>query len=338
MRWDEVNARARGLATHLLDRQALAGLAAARDWADLLGRLAGLGYPLEVAGGGALDPTGFDRAVTLATAARLDLLGRWLGSRRAVLAVVLEEEERSSLRALLRGAAQGASPGARLRMVLPTPGLPRKTLERLAHAASVPELVRQLAKCGHPAGRALRVVLDEAPEPGLRSMEWALTRLFTERARRAAESGGPVLRRYVAELVDQENLWTVLLGAPADAPGAAPEFLEGGSRLTKAEFVRLRAERDREACLTSLERSLRGTALGMALAPPVELPALPARAAAARVRWLRGVARRDPLGPAVVLGVLERMRAEARILRGMAWGIAFGAPFQVLEPMLPEAA
>ncbi len=340
MRWDEVNARARGLATHLLGRDALAGLAGARDWADFAGRIAALGYPLEAAGGGALDPPGLDRAIARVAVARLDLLGRWLGPRREVLAVVLEEEERSTLRALLRGAAQGASAGARRRTLLPTPGLPPRTLERLARAATVPDLVQALIGCGHPAGRAWRAVLEEAPAPGLRTLEWALTRLFLERARRAAHPGGPVLRRYVRELVDEENASTLLLAAPDAAPDViAREFLDGGARITREAFLRLRAERDRERCVESLRGLARGTPLGTALsATPVDLPTLTARAAAARVGWLRGVARHDPLGPAPVLAVLERIRAEARVLRGLAWGIALGAPRAVLDPLLAEAA
>ena len=101
MRWDAVNARARGLATHLLDRGALAGLAAAPDWPAFMARVMALGYPLELVGGATVDPSSFDRAVSLVAVARLNLLGRWLASRQAVLAVVLEDEERRTLRALL---------------------------------------------------------------------------------------------------------------------------------------------------------------------------------------------------------------------------------------------
>ena len=340
MRWDDVNARARGLATHLLDRGALAGLATAPDWPAFISRITSLGYPLDLSGGAMVDPPAFDRAVSLVAAGRLNLLGRWLAKREAVLAVVLEDEERRTVRALLRGAAQGASPGARLRAVMPTPHLPFRVLERLARASSVPELVRDLVKLGHPAGRALQEVLRHATAPDLRSLEWSLSRLFSERAIRLARPGGPVVRRFAAELVDQENVWTLLLAAPLDGGASADQdFLPGGARLTCQEFSRLRVERDSERLLRELRALLKGTALGQALAAdPLDLPALEPRAAAARIAWLRGVSRRDPLGPAVVLAVMERIRAEARALRAIAWGVAFGAPASTLAQLIREAA
>jgi vacuolar-type H+-ATPase subunit C/Vma6 len=340
MRWDDVNARARGLATHLLDRDAMAALTAAPDWPAFLGRVASLGYPLDLGAGALVDPPAFDRAVSLVAAARLNLLGRWLAARSAALAVVLEDEERRTVRALLRGVAQGASPGARLRAVLPTPALPIRALERLTRAATVAELVRELLRLGHPAGRALEDLLRRTPSPALRSLEWTLARLFSERAIRAARAGGPVVRRYAAELVDQENAWTLLLAAPPESePVTDQEFLPGGARLTREEFVRLRGERDSERLMEGLRAVMVGTALGAVLAQePMDMVSLEPRATAARIAALRGEARRDPLGPAVVLGVLERIRAEARALRAIGWGVAFGAPPPAIASLMPEAA
>jgi len=340
MRWDDVNARARGLATHLLDRRTLAGLSGAPDWPTFIARVTALGYPLDLAGGAAVDPAAFDRAVSLVAAARLRLLGRWLSAREGVLAVVMEDEEFRTVRALLRGAAEGASPGARLRATMPTSHLGARALERMARASSVEELVRELLRLGHPAGRALQDQARQAEAPDLRSLEWALARLFAERAVRAARAGGTVVRRFAAELVDQANCWTLMLAAPAGQGIAADgEFLPGGLRLTQQDFVRLRAERDGDSVRRELTRLLSGTALGTALAEePFELGALESRAAAARIAWLRGLARRDPLGPAVVLSVLERIRAEARALRAIAWGVAFGAPASVLARLGGEAA
>jgi len=340
MRWDDVNARARGLATHLLDPSALAGLSTASDWPAFIARVTGLGYPLDLAGGATVDPAAFDRAVSLVAAARLHLLGRWLSSREGVLAVVLEDEEYRTVRALLRGAAEGASPGARLRASMPTPHLPLRALERMARVASVPELVRELLRLGHPAGRAWQDALRRGSAPDLRELEWALARLFTEHAVRAARAGGPVVRRFASELVNQENAWTLLLAAPLESGSAADrDFLPGGMQLTREHFARLRAERDGDRLLQELRRLLEGTALGTALsAEPFDLPSLEQRAASARIAWLRGLARRDPLGPSVVLSVLERIRAEARALRAIAWGVALGAPAPALARLIGEAA
>lgn len=338
MRWDDVNARARGLATHLLDPGALAGLAAAPDWPAFISRVTSLGYPLS--GAAMVDSAAFDRAVSLVASRRLNLLGRWLSTRQAVLAVVLEDEERRTVRALLRGAAQGASPGARLRAATPTTHLPVSRLERLAHASSVPELVGDLVRAGHPAGRALQDVLRHAKIPNLQALEWALARLFSARATRAARPGGPVVRGFAAELVDQENVWTLLLAAPPEEGAPADQdFLPGGTRLTREEFARLRTRRDSQRLAQNLRVLFKGTALGAALAvDPLDMPALPLRAAAARIVWLRGLSRRDPLGPAVVLGVMERIRAEARALRSIAWGVTFGAPVSTVMSLIPEAA
>jgi vacuolar-type H+-ATPase subunit C/Vma6 len=210
----------------------------------------------------------------------------------------------------------------------------------MAGAASVPELVRELLRLGHPAGRAWQELLRATDAPDLRTLEWTLTRLFTERAVRAARRGGPVVRRFAAELVNQANAWTLLLAAPPEAGCAADkDFLPGGTFPTRSQFARLRAERDGDRVRQELRRLLEGTALGTALAEePFDLPSLEQRAAAARIDWLRGVARRDPLGPAVVLAILERIRAEARVLRAIAWGVAFGAPAPALARLTGEAA
>lgn len=340
MRWDDVNARARGLATHLLDRGALAGLSDAPDWPAFIARVTALGYPLDLAAGATVDPPSFDRAVSLVASARMNLLGRWLSARQGALAVVMEDEEFRSLRALLRGAAEGASPGARLRAATPTAQLPMRALERMAHAGSVPEFVQELLRLGHPAGRTLQDVLRRAKAPDLRALEWALTRLFAERAVRAARAAGPVVRRFAAELVTQANVWTLLLAAPLQPGGATEEeFLPGGAPLTRQDFARLRAERDADKVVQALRRLLKGTALGAAMAAePLDLSSLEQRASASRIAGLRALARRDPLGPAVVLSVLERIRAEARALRAIAWGVAFGAPGPTLTRLAVEAA
>ncbi len=341
MRWDDVNARARGLATHLLGRDALAALAAAPNWPAFLSHVASLEYSLDLgASAVVVDPPAFDRAVSLVAVDRFNLLARWLGARGAVLSVVMEDEERRTLRTMLRGAAQGASPGARLHNAMPTPALPFRALERLARATTVTDLARELLRFGHPAGRVLEQLGAQSPPPALLDLEWALVRLFSERAVRAARKGGAVLRRFAAELVDEENLWTLLLAAPpADGRSVPQQYLPGGGVLTRESFDRLRAERDSEQLVVQLRALFAGTAIGAALAhDPVEWSSLEARIAAARVAWLQGLARRDPLGPAVVLSVLERIRAEARALRAIAWGVAFGAPSATLAPLMPEAA
>lgn len=340
MRWEAVNARARGLGTHLLDRRALEALVGAAGWADFVGRVAARG--ISVGAMAALDLDGFDRAMSAEASRRLALLGRWLalGPGSAALAVILEDEERRALRALLRGAAQGAPPSARVRAALPTPGLPARALVRLADAESVPALAQELVRLGHPAGRRLQQAIRVRGAPDLRSLEWALARLFAERAARAARRGGPVVRRHAAALVEEQNVWTLLVGgAPAISTPPVDEYLPGGERLPRTRFDRLREERDGDVLRLTLAAELAGTPMGSALAmEPFEAGLLESRAAAARLAWLRALARRDPLGGAVTLHVMERIRWEARALRGLAWGVALGAPPSALAPLLGEAA
>ncbi len=335
MRFDAANARARGLGTHLLGGRRLAALSSAAGWVEFVGRVAAQGYSLDPAAG--LDVAAFDRTVSRVAVDRLALLGRWLGPRQAALAVVLEDEERRTLRSLLRGAAQGAPPGARLRAALPTPALPPRALDRLAAQASVPALVQELVRLGHPIGRRWQEAIRHAGAPDLRTLEWALARLFAERAVRAARGGGPIVQRYAADLVDEQNAWTLLLGAaPAPSTPAVQEFLPGG-RLTHETFERLRAERDADRLRPALAKALAGTSVGAALAAePFDAALLEPRTAAARLAWLRGLARRDPLGAAVTLHAMERIRGEARALRGLAWGVTLGATAPALARLVPE--
>lgn len=338
MRWDDVNARARGLATHLLDGAALRRLAGSRDWPELVAHLAALGYPIGQ-GEPLTDLPSVDRAISQAAANRVALLDRWLARRRAVLAVVLEHEELLALRTLVRGTAEGVSPGARLRNAIPTRGLPARALQRLALAPTLADLARELVRIGHPAGRVMQATLDLTPAGGLAAMEWALAQLFGERATRSARRGGPVVRRYAAERIDQENLRTLLLASEGGAAGGPTRCLEGGVRITRSAFDSIRAEPQRDRRIVALRERFAGTAIGAALAvEPLDMASIEPRAAAARAAWLRERARRDPLGPAVVLLVLERILAEARALRAILAAVALGAPAGTLAPLLPEAA
>ena len=95
------------------------------------------------------------------------LTARSLGSRRGVLTVIYEDEERRTVRALLRGVAQGAITGRPPACHHADPGLPGRGLERLARADSPAALADELVRVGHPAGRALRDAILTAPALGL---------------------------------------------------------------------------------------------------------------------------------------------------------------------------
>ena len=97
----------------------------------------------------------FALAVRRKAAARMRLLARWAGGRDAVLAVVFEEEDRRSLRALLRGAVQGARAEERLEDLIPTPLLPERALAELARQARPAAIAALLTAWQNPYGPAL---------------------------------------------------------------------------------------------------------------------------------------------------------------------------------------
>lgn len=340
MNWDAVNARARGLATHLLSRDALRRAARCRSVPELALRLSEAGS----SGAESVAPsaTELDRAIGRTVAARFRLLARWLGPRREVLSVVLEEEDRRSLRGLLRGAAGGIAPVSRLRGLNPTPSFTSRQLERLAAAESPAALAEELRRQGHPAGRALQVGLADprTSQLGLIALEAELGRLFATRATRAARRGGPLVRAMAAQSVDLANAAALLAAGSWGRDVVASDlWLPGGTAITREAFGQLLKETDAEQVARALRQRLGATALGAAFRDGLPAPAdLERRVLAARIAWLRVEARRNPLGPAVVLGVLLRILAEAQDVRTVLAGLGLGAPAPVIEAALAEAA
>ena len=163
--WDDLNARARGLATHLLGRPALEGMARAADLPTLAAELTRRGYPVEE--GDRASAAGLELAARRALAARLRILIRWAGPRTETLAVVFEDEDRRSIAALVRGAVQhapadgapvGADPhpgpaGARPRRAgQPAfPGGAGLPADRLASPARAGAVTRRRSRAARPA-------------------------------------------------------------------------------------------------------------------------------------------------------------------------------------------
>jgi hypothetical protein len=326
VRWDDVNARARGLATHLLGPADFADFATVRTREALLQHLAARAYPLP-AGGIAPDPDAFDRLVGDVTAGRLALLSRWLGPRQEALGVMYELEERQAVRALLRGVVQGLSPTGRLRAATPTPALPRAALERLAAASSPADLAQWLLRLGHPVGRALQLALAAPLAPGLLGLELAITRTFAARARRAARRGGRVLRSFASWTIDLENVCTLLQAEAWRGDLEAEQaWLPGGRALPLARFASLAAG-DPAELPSAFESAFAGLPFGAMLgAPDLATAGLERRVLSSQIAWCRTLARLQPLGPAGVLLVVGRIRAEAHDIRALAWGIELGAP------------
>ena len=326
------DARARGLGLRLFRRAALEELAGVPDLATLARRLARspqLAVPVE-------EPATVARievAVRRTAARHLALLARWDGAWPA-LALFYAAQDRRALRALLRGAIQGAPPDARLAGLLPTPRLPEKALTLLARQPSPAKIAGHLVVLGHPYAQRLSPVCAAA-HPALLELELALVRAFADETIAAARTGDANLLAVARERVDVCNMQMALLfvAGPRDVDAGAC-FVEGGRWLTRRDFARACAEETPTGAASRLARAFAGSPL--ASNDPAATD--PARAEhAALVRSLarqRLAARLDPLGSAPLLVFLLRLEAQSVDLRRVAWGAALGAPAELIRPEL----
>jgi V/A-type H+-transporting ATPase subunit C len=330
MPWDDVNARVRGLATHLLRPERAPELAAAGDLPDLLRRLERVGFPL-VLEPGPVTAANIEGAVRRLAASRLRLLARWCADRAAAVAVIFEEEDRRSLQALIRGTVAGTAPEARLAGTLPTASLPLRALEELARQPSLRAVGALLAAWGNPYAVVLHDV--ESPEhPDLLRLEVRLGRQFARRAYEAAQRGDRVLRTHVSDTVDLENTWAALLLA-GDGGDVDPAecFIPGGDRITPAVFEDAATAPGRAEASRRLARALGSRPIGRALLRAAErLSELDDELLAAQLDERRAAARLDPLSSAPLLAYALALRAETRMLGRLVWGVALGIPGPVL--------
>jgi vacuolar-type H+-ATPase subunit C/Vma6 len=335
MGWEAANARARGLATHLLRRDMLSRAAASGSWEAAARFLAGRGYPLREQD--LLSRTDLDQAIGRIAAGRLAVLERWLGSHRASLSVVYELEERRSLRRLLRGATQGISPEHRRSGLVPTPGLPERLLHRLSQAPSLEALAAALLRAGHPAGRVLSVRGRQAMT--LWQAELALDRLFATRVSRSARGGGRMVREFTALCLDLENAWT-LLGAREWGTDVVPRdlFLPGGRAISFDDFIDLAKAPSSDVRWRGVASRFASTPLAAAFREQAAPAALEGNATRALVHWQRAEARRDPLAVSTVLAVALGIRAEAHDVRLVLFACDLGAPASTILSSLETAA
>lgn len=336
--WEDVIARVRGLGTHLIGRARLEALARAPDLPALGEDLRGLGFLVDEA---AATPAALELAVRRAAAAQLVILARWCGRRAAILAVVFEDEDRRSLRAILRGAVQGAPADARLAGVIPTPALPERALESLARQPQAAGVAALLVAWGNPYGAAL-LPLAGAERPDLFRLEVALSRAFAARARAAARRVGrkSELGAYVQETIDLENVYAALVLA-SEEPDIAPRdaFVPGGRRVTIVTFETAIARGTPGDTARALAAGFADSPLAAVLRRRAETPdTIEEDVLRARIGALRAAARRRPLGLAPILLHVLRLRAQVLDLRRAIWGVALAAPAAALARDLVTAA
>lgn len=323
MTWVDLVARARGRSTHLAAEDALAAIDRASDRAALLGALAQAGWVIAPTTDALAAARALDEAATARATAELALLTRWAAARTAALAVIVADEDRRTLRGVVRGLAAAAAPAARLRGAVATPDLPSAAQRELAAAATGPALLAALTRLAHPANVALAPTLTHQPLE-LLAVEQALAAWFAARARAGARAAGDrALAEHVAQAIDAENAAAALAlvtrgrGLAADAA-----FLCGGGRIDRATFVAAAAAAP-AACASTLAEALVGTPLAAAVGagtPDAIERATLAWQLATQARWRRV----EPLGLGPVLWPWLRMRREHAQVRLAAWRLALG--------------
>lgn len=325
--WDDVNARARGLETHLLGRGRLEALAREPDLPALVAALRRDGV---VTGedAGPTPPADLELAIRRWAAALLRTLERWAGERSLALPFVFDDEDRRSIRAMLRGAAQHAPPGARIEGLIPTPALPERALEELARATTVASVVSLLSAWHHPFAPSLAPVVGVA-DPDLFALESMLARAAAARAGAAARAAGdPALSRFVAEAIDLENATTAIV-LSMEGRDVRPKdlFVPGGPRLSIGGFEEAIATHEPGAAGARVARALSGTPYADVLLRAGRAPgAVEDEMLHCRLRATAHEVRLAPLGPIAVMRFALRLRAQVIDLRRIVWTVALDAP------------
>lgn len=326
-RWEDVNARARGLGTHLLKRRDLDALAREDDLRTLGEALARVGIvPLD--GAGITGAEALERGIRHWAGKFLGVLARWVGTRSAALPMVFDLEDRRSLRACFRGAVAGTPAARRLAGLVPTPALPERALAALAALPTVDGIAALLSAWRHPFARDLAWVTAGGP-PDLLAIERTLGRAALGSAvRAAARSGCRALGVLVAEAIDLENVAQALILVRAGERSAPAEwFLPGGSLLTLEEFTDAVGSKASDATELRLAKVFAGTPYARAISEGATDPArLETEFLRQRIALLTERVRVAPLEPITTLWVACRLRAQVIDLQRIVWTIALGAP------------
>lgn len=326
----DINARARGLRTHLLPASDLGRLARAPSLTALQRELSALGF---VDSDAPATPASLGKAIRRHAASQLRVLERWCSDdRRAVLAVIFEDEDRRSIQAIMRGAEQGATSEARMAGLVSTSSLSERALAALSGQPTPADVVRLLVLWSHPFGRPL-VDAARRPHPSLFELEVALQREFARRALARAHEGGPQLLEYVQQVVDLMNAWSALLHFDERDPAIVElAFVQGGRWLSRDLFQELMGLDTRGNVKKRLARELRNSALASAFREEVdEISQLESASLRAQIVWQNHALRLDPSGAAPTIGFAIELRAQVLNLRRIIWGVALRAPSALIQ-------
>lgn len=328
--WEDVVARVRGLTTRLLGRERLTQLARSRDLLSLAAALEELGGGSWASDQRAPTAEQLELMVRRMAAAHLGIVALWSADRVQLLDPLYLDEDRRSVRALLRGAASGSPPEARLAGLVPTAALPERALEELANQRSIAAVCSLLAVWGHPFGTAL-LAPSRTPKPDLFRLELLINKVYAERALAAArtmsrrDGARRDMTAFVKQVIDRENAWTAVQLAGQKVSARAEElFVAGGHRLSRETYVNAASADTRARALAILDRAFSGSTYARVFKASPE--SLEDAALSAELRSTTDAARRTPLGIAPVIAFFTRLRGEVRDLRFLIWRLAAQAP------------
>lgn len=321
-----VGARARGLRAHLFTRAELEKLAAEDSVARGLARSGKLiAGPADTA-----QTDDLERAVRQTAKSHLTTISRWEGAV-PVLEVFAAEQDRRSLRALMRGAQQAAPSERRLAGLMPTSTLPERLLSSLARLPTPADVVSHLVSVNHPDAGRLFLLTHQKAQPDLFALDLALVQGFGARSRRV--KGDEPLRRFVAHRLDVSNVQTAVMLAGSREVDPERCFVEGGSALSREAFLQLARARPADAGAV-LRKALAGTPLGRLGEGLVDGVTLERTGFSLLLDEQRRAAREQPLSSAPALFFVLLLDAMLRDLRRIVWGVALGAPPSLIRPEL----
>jgi vacuolar-type H+-ATPase subunit C/Vma6 len=325
--WDDLDARARGLGTHFLNRSQLEALAREPDLPGLAEALRRQGIPVGESPG-APQPEQLELGLRRWAAAALRIVGRWAGHRAGALPLMFDAEDRRSLRAIFRGVVQRTSAERRMAGLIPTPALPERALEELARQPTVAAAAALLTAWRHPFAPAVAPIAAGA-QPDLFALDVALSRALVERATRAArESRDASVRAFVRETIDIENGLAALLLA-TEGKDVVPKdvFLPGGERVSIIVYEEAVALREPRSASARIAAALKGSEYAEAFRVAGREPAaLEQELLREQLRVVAHRVRRMPLGPLPVVLFGLRLRAQVFDLQRVIWTVALGAP------------
>ncbi|HEY5948558.1 MAG TPA: V-type ATPase subunit [Kofleriaceae bacterium] len=253
-----------------------------------------------------LSPEAVERELRRRLATDFKILARW--ASRDQLAVLELDEDRHSLRAIVRGLAAGVPSERRRIAAVATSRLTERVLDELAAATSIDAIARELAAIDHPLHDAFET---DTTSIDVFAIELALAKSYARAAR--AHAHDRALATYLAQVIDAENATSArLLVARGGNIVPAEHFIPGGERLSLAAFTAITRDNIRDV----LAEAFADTPLARNVDEDTVL--------AWQLATQRKLRRSDPLGlAAVVYAVLSR-RFEIRRLRRAAWRSALG--------------